>query len=333
MSLLAPPTTSSLGTTATTTTTSSISSSSSSTICWRFRQTADDANTTRSSPRCSPISPSSRSRRHRHQILSSPLTAAFAALILFASSSAWQVFALPLRVASAAVTDQTTASAAGYSITAPAAVVGAIGILLGLFLVFFGLRLYLPTIFAIGFAFGAAVGYTVLTRVEPSSGYPSRDLVLLLGSIGAGIVVGALLLCLRGLAVSLIGGAAGLYLALFLLSLRSGGLIQSDVGRLVFIAVFVVVGAIAAVVVERWAVIVGTSVVGSYLFVLGVDCFAQTGFTTAATDFLGGGGLSFGDFEANGKVWALAATFVILALIGIVTQHRANANRSFGNKL
>ncbi|KAJ1567773.1 hypothetical protein HK405_004801 [Cladochytrium tenue] len=239
---------------------------------------------------------------------------------------------LPLDAASAAVSDSTTVSVAGYSVTAPEGVVGAVGILLGLFLVFFGFRLYKPTLFAAGFVFGAAVGYVILSRAEANA-YPSRDVVLVVGSLACGLLLGCLTLCFHSFAVAMLGAAGGLFLALWILTWHAGGVISTDYGRIILMVVLAIAGALLAFYLERWAVIVLTSFIGSYITVLGIDCFAQTGFTQAAVNFLTGNNkLDFADFDVNGKVITLAIVVVVLTLIGIFVQHRWNRDRSFGGK-
>lgn len=237
---------------------------------------------------------------------------------------------LQIRDISETATESTTVAAAGYSITAPAIIFALISIGLGTFLLFWGFKLYRPTVFLIGFVFGAAVGYMILKRVQPEAGYPQGEWVLLFGSLAVGLLVGSLLLCIKQLAVTLIGAAAGLFLALWLLGLRNGGLIRSDWGRLVLIAVCIILGIIAAIKLEREVVIIGTSITGSYLIVFGIDLFAQTGFTSLVQASLGGTGFNLDAFSVSGRVIALAVTFVVLAIIGSVVQHRMNKGKTFG---
>ncbi|KAJ3272554.1 hypothetical protein HDU76_010901 [Blyttiomyces sp. JEL0837] len=185
-----------------------------------------------------------------------------------------------------------------------------------------------------GFIFGACLTYAILTLAEPGNGYPSRDWVLLIGCVVGGLLVGGIALCLHGLAISLIGSIGGLVLALFILGFNTGGVIQSGWGRFIFILIFMIIGAIIAIKVERWAVIVATSLVGGFGVIYGIDCYAHTGFKDGAALFLGGGSDRFNVvvFEVNSKVIAMSISVLVLAAIGTFVQYRMNIGRNFGDK-
>ncbi|KAI8834663.1 hypothetical protein BC829DRAFT_422214 [Chytridium lagenaria] len=204
---------------------------------------------------------------------------------------------------------------------------GALSILVGGFILFFGFKLYKPTIFVVGSIIGSMLGYNILIRVEPSNGYPSRELVLLLGSIAIGILFGFLLLCLRRLCIFALGAVGGFFLAIFILGLRPGSLIESGWGRWIFIAVFVIIGIVAALKLEKPLVIFVTSFAGSYGVIFGVDCFAGVGFAEAAARAVAGGNVDVSAFQVDGKVIAMAISVLVLTAIGVVVQYRINRGR------
>ncbi|KAJ3098395.1 hypothetical protein HDU97_004023 [Phlyctochytrium planicorne] len=172
-------------------------------------------------------------------------------------------------------------------------------------------RLYKPTIFLAGLLIGACAGYMLLVHVEPPEGYPSREYVILFGSLGIGAI----------------GAIGGFFLALFILGFRSNGLIESGLGRAIFIAIIVIICVAAAFWLERHVVIISTSFSGAYLIVFGIDCYAHVGFIEASGNFLSTRQLNYGSYDLNGKVIALAATLVVLGIIGLVVQYRFNKGK------
>ncbi|KAI8920583.1 hypothetical protein BC831DRAFT_478441 [Entophlyctis helioformis] len=240
---------------------------------------------------------------------------------------------LPLLLPGVAAQAAGAAAAAGATtstLTPQAAALAVLALLAGLFVLFAGHRLFRPTLFLGGFVFAGALGYIVLARAEPATGYASRDSVLLLGSLAFALVGGLLAIFLWRLGLALIGAMGGVALAVFVLSCKTGGTIESETGRAVFLCVCAVAGSIAILVAEKPAIIVTTAVLGAYLVVFGIDVFAKTGVVTALKDFLAGPRRFDPDvFEVNAKVAALLATMVVLAVVGILVQFRVNKGRTF----
>ena len=169
------------------------------------------------------------------------------------------------------------------------------------------------------------IAYSILINAEPATGYPSRGNVLLWGSLAIGILGGLVFLCIRKWGVMIIGALAGFVLAIFLLSLKSGGIISAGWGKAVFIIVFVIIGIVTAFFIEKEVVIVGTSLIGAYGVAFGVDCFAHTGFRVAVRTFISERGhFEASDYTLDGKTIGLIVSFFILAVIGIIVQFRMN---------
>ncbi|KAJ3102798.1 hypothetical protein HDU96_009515 [Phlyctochytrium bullatum] len=206
---------------------------------------------------------------------------------------------------------QVSISAGQASLTFGPIVLGVLAIVGGLIIGVAGFRLYKPTIVIAGAILGSIIGYTILVQVEPEKGYPNRELLLLLGSIAAGA------LC----------GLGGFFLAIFILGLKSGGLIQSGLGRGLFIAALVIVGMIIAVKLEKPVVIVSTSFGGAYLLILGVDCFARTGFKDAVRAILSKNSTDTSFYEINNKVIGMFVGVVAAGLVFMAVQFRGSAKR------
>ncbi|KAJ3107633.1 hypothetical protein HDU97_003627 [Phlyctochytrium planicorne] len=244
-------------------------------------------------------------------------------LLLAAASSS--VHSIPVDATGAA---QDASDKVKDTITVHQGILGAVCIVVGLLLLAFGYRLYKTIIFTAGFIIGSIVGYIVLTRVEPSNGYgDSRDLILLLGSFGFGLLCGGLLLCLRKVAIFAVGALGGFFLAMFILGLKSGGLIEPQWGRYVFIGVFMLIGCLLAIRVERQLIMGATAFAGGYGVIFGIDCYVKTGFAQAANHSIASGTFSPSEYTVDGKVIGMAIGVVVLALFGFGFQHRSNRDR------
>ncbi|KAJ3189968.1 hypothetical protein HDU85_000258 [Gaertneriomyces sp. JEL0708] len=208
-------------------------------------------------------------------------------------------------------------------IIAQTAVLGAITIVVGVFLLLFGSRFFKATLFVCGFFVTALVGYILLTNLEPDGGFSNRETVLLLGSLACGVVGGLLALCLWRIGLILVGCAGGFLLGMFILSWKTDGVISSGQGKVIFLAVLTAVGGLAIIFMEKWLLAVATSIAGAYSLIFGIDCFALTGFRESVENFLTGPNkFNYAVFEQNPKVIALLCSMIALAIIGTVIQLR-----------
>ncbi|KAI8838366.1 hypothetical protein BC829DRAFT_447450 [Chytridium lagenaria] len=180
-----------------------------------------------------------------------------------------------------------------YNLTGGQGLLGVIAILIGGVFIIMGKNPAGSNCLSVLPAVGGCLGYILLSNVEPKpQGYPSREYVILFGSLGIGALAGGLLLCLRRLSVFAIGAVGGFFLALFILGWRTNGLIESGWG-----------------------------------LCFGVDCYARVGFIEASGNFLSTRSLNDYDYVLTPRVIALAATCGVLALIGILIQYRFNGNK------
>ncbi|KAI9089470.1 hypothetical protein DFS34DRAFT_388415 [Phlyctochytrium arcticum] len=167
------------------------------------------------------------------------------------------------------------------------------------------------------------VAFILMSRFEPSGGYPNRDTVLLLGSLACGIVGGGISLCLWRIGLILLGATAGFLFGMFILSWESGGVIKDGKGRIIFLAVMTALPAIFISFFQKILLVVASSIAGAYSVIFGIDCYAKTGFTDSARNFLvGADKFSFTVFARDGKVIALLCSMIALAIIGMIVQFR-----------
>jgi hypothetical protein len=211
-----------------------------------------------------------------------------------------------------------------------AKVVTGLSIIGGLFLAFAGYRLFKATLFLVGFIAFADIAYWILVRVEPQTGYANRNLMMLLVPIGAGIIGGLIAFKLFKFGLSLIGALGGATLAIIILSMKNNSLIETDTGRILFVLGMALIGGILIHFVERPAIIVSTSLLGSFTTFVGIDSIAKTGFAHTVQLFLFGGVQlsSLNTYTASGGVIGMIVGTLILTAISAASQFQINKNFS-----
>ncbi|KAG0291110.1 Mitochondrial distribution and morphology protein 12 [Linnemannia gamsii] len=212
-----------------------------------------------------------------------------------------------------------------FNVTIQAGIAGAILILAGFILCFFGYRVFHVTMFLIGFYF-----FGNLTYIGMVNGGITNSTLLLAVAVGVGIVGGLLLVCCSKLGVAVLGALALYALGLWILGWKSGGVITTSTGRIILLAALAVVGFILGLFREREVVIVGSAILGAYSFVIGVDMFVHTGFKEQADQFINSKNTIEEHFENQSTgTYALLATFIVLAVLGFLVQFWAFGRRNF----
>ncbi|TPX30944.1 hypothetical protein SmJEL517_g05624 [Synchytrium microbalum] len=209
-------------------------------------------------------------------------------------------------------------------VTAQSSVLAILLIVTGLFLTFYGYRLFTPVLFVIGAYVGGLLAYIIVLNTEPAGGFANRDTLILVVVLVAALVVGCLTICLWRVGIALLGAALGFVLGLFILSWASGGVIASGLGRAIFLSVLSIIGGIAISILQKPIIIVATAVVGSYAFISGVDIFANTGFSLAAQQMINAhNSLNLSPFQTSPRMFAMLIGFMAAAIVGILFQFRA----------
>ncbi|KAF9932897.1 hypothetical protein FBU30_007056 [Linnemannia zychae] len=217
------------------------------------------------------------------------------------------------------------ARAGPYNLSVQAGIAGAILIITGLILCFFGIRFFRVCMFLIGFYFLGNITY-----IGMANGGVTSETLLLVISIVVGIIGGLLLVCCSRLGVAILGALALYSLGLWILGWKSGGVITSSAGRGIFLAVLVIVGFIIGFVREHETVIVGSAIIGAYAFVAGVDLYAHTGFIQQADSFINSkSNIDNRVGNVSGEQIALLVTFIVLVLLGMAVQFRMWGRRNF----
>jgi hypothetical protein len=126
----------------------------------------------------------------------------------------------------------------------------------------------------------------------------------------------------------ILGAIGGASFGLFILGWKSGFVIESEAGRIIFIICFAIVGIILIHLLEKPAIIAASSILGSYVFFSGLDVFLKVGFVESTRSFLKGKlTVNRGLVEANPKLYVVLVCIPVLAIIGGIAQWRMNEGR------
>ncbi|KAF9298548.1 hypothetical protein BGZ74_009341 [Mortierella antarctica] len=208
-----------------------------------------------------------------------------------------------------------------FKITVSGTIAAIVLLVAGFLFAFFGHKFFRITLFLAGFYSFSTLAWIALKNLEPAAGYGANAQWIYLGVSGAaGILGGALFICFWRLGFAAIGAVGGFYLAMFILSWAKNGVISSGVGRTIFIIACVIIGIVLTFFVERHVVILGTAIVGSGSFFLGLDFFLNTGFSAAFTSFLSGKNIGDG-YEVTGKVYGMLAGTLAMMVVGACFQY------------
>ena len=145
-------------------------------------------------------------------------------------------------------------------------------------------------------------------------------MIYIVVSIIIGLICSVLATCIWHIGLFAIGAFGGFTLAVFSLSWASSATIENDIGRNLFLIIFMVVGGILALLFEHHVVIIATAIAGSYLIVFGVDCFLNSGFKNAIYAILHGSPTDY--IIQNQTIHALLISMIVICIVGIIVQYR-----------
>lgn len=208
-------------------------------------------------------------------------------------------------------------------------ITGILLIITGIIFCFFGRRIYRLTLFMIGFYIGTIITWVGLTNGEPDGGYAGADnlsaTIILLVSLAVGFVVGLIFMCLTTVAIWFLGALVGYTFALFILAWSSDGVIHQKVARIIFIVALTVIGLMLACCFKNALIILGTSFIGAYAIILGIDIFVRTGFAQSVRAFTDGNHDI--PYKTNTKVYLMLGGMIALFIVGSLFQFRYHKDR------
>ncbi|KAG0357154.1 hypothetical protein BG005_003863 [Podila minutissima] len=192
---------------------------------------------------------------------------------------------------------------------------GTILILIGLVQVFFGFKFIRLTLILTGFISWAVIAMVIMVRIRWDMLYvafkPSHYVFWVW--LMSGLVGGILSFRYWNLGVTFAGAFGGFAVAMGIIAVTSNSM--GAVGRYVFLAIEILLGAAAATFYERFFIIVSTSCGGAYLFMYGVDEFVQVGYREMLVilDITGKSLV----YHPDKNVYIMIGCSLVLALIGM----------------
>jgi hypothetical protein len=197
----------------------------------------------------------------------------------------------------------------------------AIGV--GIFLCFYGYKLFRPTMFLCGFLVGGLIVALIIQYALSASTFVGT--ASWIGFLVGGIIVGSLVLCMYNVGVTLVGAAAGIILAFNLNTSIAYKIYPEnpDVILLVLIVILGLIGAFLAWKLEKPVVIVATSFIGANAVVWGAGYFI--GKYPSGADLKQ---FRFEDIHGDwaytipSEWWGYLAAILILFLLGVYIQAR-----------
>ncbi|CAO3596887.1 unnamed protein product [Absidia cylindrospora] len=216
------------------------------------------------------------------------------------------------------------------AITTQMAVLGAVFIVLGLYLVVHGFRGFRVTLAVFGFLAIGLVTWVGLTNCQSSTGYINNDITMIVVPAGLGIAGAALFFVLWNIGFYLIGAVCGLALGLYICCWKEDLVIVSLVARACFLAAMCVAFACLTFFLERYVILFSTSFVGAFIFFVGVDVLARTGYVTGIRSIIDRNPLHTVHYELDRNVYILLAFTIVLFLISFAWQSLMNRGRYFG---
>ncbi|KAI7889212.1 uncharacterized protein EV154DRAFT_604209 [Mucor mucedo] len=201
----------------------------------------------------------------------------------------------------------------GYGITVAQGFTGILCMLIAIYFLIFGYSSFRGTLAATGFVFFAVMTWIGLVNNEPLHGYPHNEVTYICVSVGLGLVGAFLFIFIYGVALYFVGGLAGFFVAVFILSWKENLVIQIQVARICFIGGMGVVFAIMIILLESYTIIFSTSFIGGYMFILGLDLFIHTGLINAFLTIFDGN-------KNHTNVYIIKTpTYVSLAFVVVLT--------------
>jgi len=202
-------------------------------------------------------------------------------------------------------------------LTTASIIIGIILLIVGLVFTFSGKRILKFIIFLAGALLFAYLTFLSANAIIDLSTATDSQWIGIYCAMGIlGLVGGLLATCVWQLGLMILGGAMGVSLGSMLIRTN---IISSHTAQLVLLICFAVVFAILTFIFSNVFVIISTSIFGAFVFMSGVDCFAQKGFDNIISN-IGKPGVTE---PISGSVWAMLVSVLAIAIIGIIVQFRS----------
>ncbi|KAJ8652568.1 hypothetical protein O0I10_011773 [Lichtheimia ornata] len=174
----------------------------------------------------------------------------------------------------------------------------------------------------VGFITLGLITWVLLANLEPAGTYgTNRWTLYLVAPIGCGLAGALILACCAWTPIPLmvLGGLGGLAAGLWVLGWRTGTSIQSNWGRAVLLVVLVILGCLIAAL-DYLFHMLGTSMIGAYMLMLGLDVYFHTGFTYCFTATLDQNPAHGNTYTVTRETNIIQGVLVVAVLVGLVIQ-------------
>ena len=205
---------------------------------------------------------------------------------------------------------------AKYKVSLEDSTIAVLLLALGIFFCFMGKRVFKPFLVIAGFAAGVVLALFGLSWFGDMITPDHLIRWIIVGVCGL-LVAGACLYAWR-IGVYAAAGLGGAALAVFVLSLKAGGVIENFMGRQATIIAFSALAILAAIFLEDVAIVAATAISGALATTVGADFFIKTGFATQVWDMISHRTFTLHHFD-NSMYYMFVAT-LILAVLGAVSQ-------------
>jgi len=142
--------------------------------------------------------------------------------------------------------------------------------IIGLAYCFWGYHLFRPTLFITGSIVVSSIAFSVLVKYQ----LITDRLMLILASIGFGLLGGALFVCCMSVGIAMIGAVGGAVLGHIIISAAG---ITLPIARIAIIVGLAVLGCILVCMLERPMIIASTSLAGAYILIFCIDLVVNAG--------------------------------------------------------
>ncbi|KAI8891666.1 hypothetical protein BC833DRAFT_626607 [Globomyces pollinis-pini] len=166
-------------------------------------------------------------------------------------------------------------------------------IALGILLIFFGLKLFRIMLFIVGFIFFSDLTSIIIDKADVY--FDQGSLIRKAICFGVGILGGILARYVWRVGITLVGYLAGFQLALMTCTLKQGFFFENTTIYLIILIGCGLVGVVVVHMIEKPSLIVGTSVIGTFMIISSVDSLLRIA-------------LRFGDYSPAGFLLLLAGT-------------------------
>jgi len=191
-------------------------------------------------------------------------------------------------------------------------VIGAIAVIAGFCICFFGHQMYNKLIFFIGFICGVMITKAFFDSVWSDC---SNVVVYIMGVI-IGILFGTLATCAYKISLAFVGALTGYFVAAIIIAFIP--VVADKINPFLLAVILAIIFIILIYVFEKPIVIIATGIIGSYMLFYGIDTIVETGLARAVQTMYNS--QSFEAFESSLSVRVMIIASILVAILGWVVQ-------------